>query len=192
MKKILVIATGGTIDAEPYEVTPVDITPLEHTMIPKALETLDLSDICDVHEFSMKDSKYIGIEEITQLTRLIEDKSEHYDHFIITHGTDATPPNGRMLKLLFEPSGITGKTIVFTGSMEPLLNGTQPTSAADIDSATSDGWKNLHYTINHIKKQPAGIYAGFDEKMMPIDKIRKDFKNKCFVEDPADSESISR
>ena len=176
MKKILVITTGGTIDAEPYEETPIDITPLKETMIPKALDILGLSEQCAMYKFCMKDSKDISQSDLEHIASIIEQNTQNYDGFLITHGTDTMPENGRALKTLLNIE----KPVALVGAMEPLLNGKSATSPEDINNATSDGWKNLHYAATHIMVQDAGVYVAAQEQMMPVDNLAKNFDLKQF------------
>ena len=180
MKNILVITTGGTIDAQPYQETPVDVSPLKNTMIPEALQILGLDEKCAVRPFCMKDSKYITHQDLQAIAQTIANEAENYAGFIITHGTDTAPENGRTLKKMLDELHITAKPVALTGAMQPLLNGTQPSSTAEIPQATSDGWANLHFAVSQISSQDAGVYVAFQDQMMPVEGLRKDFESKQF------------
>ena len=86
MKKILMIATGGTIaskgtaDGLAPELTSQDIL----HYIPS------LKDICEVETLQLcnLDSTNISMEHWMMMTNAIEEKYEKYDGFVICHGTD--------------------------------------------------------------------------------------------------------
>jgi len=177
MKKILVIATGGTIDAEPYEVTPINVTPLEHTILPKALEILGLSEQCDVHEVCMKDSKYTNDDDMFAVGDIINAEKDNYDGFVVTMGTDIMVERMSWIKSALDHEDI---SVALTGAMQPLLNGEQPTSAHGRHHAQSDGWDNLHYAVTHIGKQPPGVYLAFHRSMHKTGEVEKDFANSEF------------
>ncbi len=182
MKKILIIATGGTIDAEPYEVTPEDITPLKETMIPKALEILGLSNQCKVKEHCMEDSKNLTNDDLENIATLIAHNADKYEGFIITHGTDTAPENGRFLQDMIQKYGAE-KPVALVCSMQPLLNGKQPQSAADVnqpDPDMSGGWLTLKYAVQNVTQKEAGVYVGQDATLMPVDGLRKNFEEQCF------------
>ena len=58
--KITLVLLGGTIDAEPYKVTPENITALEKSIIPETIEKLGFKDKCDIHEGYKGDSNGYG------------------------------------------------------------------------------------------------------------------------------------
>lgn len=133
---ILVIMTGGTIDAEKYDQTPDRVTPLEHSLIPSMVEQLGHADKCECFQWIMKDSQDFDKEEIGQLAEII--RRDERELFIVTHGTDAMVKNAKLLESFLEGSG---KTVFFVGAMEPLRHGEK-----------SDGPENLDYTFRHIRQ----------------------------------------
>ena len=144
---ILVIMTGGTIDAEPYDATPEFVTPLEQSLIPDLVRELGYADdMCDFFQWIMKDSQDFSEAEIRELAEIIrhDDRSQ----FIITHGTDAMIDNAALLEKFLEGSG---KTVFFVGAMEPLTHGPR-----------SDGQKNLMRALDTIadvnKEHGEGVF----------------------------------
>lgn len=146
-QNILVIMTGGTIDAEPYEQTPEFVTPLEHSLIPDMVKQLGYGEgTCDFFQWIMKDSQEFTREEMQQLADII--KADAREHFVITHGTDAMVKNARLLDEFLQDSG---KTVFFVGAMEPLTHG-----------GRSDGPENLRRAIDTIQavgeEQNGGVF----------------------------------
>lgn len=141
---ILVIMSGGTIDAEGYEETPDRVTPLERSLIPDMVERLGHADRCEFFQWLMKDSQDFSAEEIGQLADII--RADERQHFIVTHGTDAMVQNAKRLEGFLEGSG---KTVFFVGAMEPLVHG-----------KGSDGPENLDHAFKHIRETAQGQGGG--------------------------------
>ena len=95
-KKLLLIATGGTIASRPAEdgLTPEMTSEELLQCIP---EVRSLCEIDTVQPFNL-DSTNMRPQNWVELVKIIRDKYESYDGFVITHGTDtmayATPPSG--------------------------------------------------------------------------------------------------
>ena len=110
MKKILMIATGGTIaskgtaDGLSPELTSQDIL----HYIPS------LKDICEVETLQLcnLDSTNISMEHWMMMANAIEEKYEKYDGFVICHGTDTMAYTASALSYLVQHSP---KPIVLTG-----------------------------------------------------------------------------
>ena len=115
MKKILMIATGGTIaskgtaDGLAPELTSQDIL----HYIPS------LKDICEVETLQLcnLDSTNISMEHWMMMANAIEEKYEKYDGFVICHGTDTMAYTASALSYLVQHSP---KPIVLTGSQKPV------------------------------------------------------------------------
>jgi L-asparaginase len=158
---ILVITTGGTIDAEPYGAAPpIMITPRGASLVPDALASMGLKDRCCFYHYFAKDSKDFNAGDLEFLSRLI--REQQYERIIITHGTDAMPENSRALAALLD--GV-DKKVVFTGAMLPL---SQP-------DARSDGFDNLAYAVEHIDQFPSGVSVVMHSRRFGIAKLYKDF-----------------
>lgn len=115
MKKILLIATGGTIASE---YTDEGLTPQLSSeellrYIPSA------SELCEIHTcepFSV-DSTNINAEHWIRLAALIEEKYKYYDGFVICHGTDTMAYTASALSYLVQNNR---KPIVITGAQKPI------------------------------------------------------------------------
>lgn len=115
MKKILFIATGGTIAC----------APTENGLAPKAtaqrlLKAVpQLADICAIEAtqpFSL-DSTNMSPREWTELARIIQHSYTDYDGFVIAHGTDTLSYAAAALSCLIRSAD---KPIIMTGSQKPM------------------------------------------------------------------------
>ncbi len=115
MKRILLIATGGTI-ASKY--TESGLSP----QIPAA-ELLsyvpDAASFCEIETVSPfnLDSTNVAQKEWLMLSDLIEKRYEYYDGFVICHGTDTMAYTAAALSYLIQNNR---KPIVITGAQKPI------------------------------------------------------------------------
>ncbi len=115
MKKILFIATGGTIAC----------SPTEHGLSPKAsgnelISALpELTGLCEINSvqlFSL-DSTNMSPHEWTELANVIQRSYSDYDGFVIAHGTDTLAYAAAALSCLIQGAD---KPIILTGSQLPM------------------------------------------------------------------------
>ena len=109
-KKILVLHTGGTIsmqaDASGAVVTSQE-NPMNHVSNP--LEGVEVHAL----DFLNLPSPHIKPKHMLALYQKIKEESDHYDGFVITHGTDTLEETAYFLDTMEVPH----KTIVLTGAM---------------------------------------------------------------------------
>lgn len=116
MKKILLIATGGTIASKPEEnglLTP-KISPEELLQyVP------ELSGVCEVESVQpfFKDSTNMSYEDWLEISRIIAANYGLYDGFVITHGTDTMAYCSAALSYFVQNNR---KPIVITGSQKSI------------------------------------------------------------------------
>ncbi len=178
-QSILVIMTGGTIDAEPYEATPDRVTPKDKSQIPALVDQLGLAESCDFFQWKMKDSQDFSEDEIQQLADIIRADERRY--FIITHGTDAMVKNAQLLNEALKGSG---KTALFVGAMQPLAHG-----------AASDGPENMKLALEVLMTDTPSAEGGafivgrgdlgqgrLGPRIFRPDETKKDRVRKIFVE----------
>ena len=117
MKKILFIATGGTIASKKTEngLTP-QITPEE--LLSYIPEVESLCEITAVHPFNLDISNVVP-ENWSTLVKVVKEHYEDYDGFVIAHGTDTMAYTAAALSYLIQDSP---KPIVLTGSQKPMGN----------------------------------------------------------------------
>lgn len=127
MRRILVIGTGGTISCAESE---NGLSP--SLSIGELLERVDVPcEIITEQLFSL-DSTNITPRHWEQLARLIRERYNEFDGFVITHGTDTMAYAAASLSVLIQNPR---KPVVFTGSMKP------------INAEDSDAPKNLRDAI---------------------------------------------
>ena len=97
-KKLLLIATGGTIASRPAEdgLTPEMTSEELLQCIP---EVRSLCEIDTVQPFNL-DSTNMRPQNWVELVKIIRDKYESYDGFVITHGTDTMAYTASMLSYM--------------------------------------------------------------------------------------------
>lgn len=115
MKKILLIATGGTIASVKSE------KGLQPNISPEGLLE-HLGDFrkkyeIDVNQSYNLDSTNIGPEHWMGIAEYVRDRYEEYDGFVITHGTDTMAYTAAALSYMIQNSN---KPIVITGSQKSI------------------------------------------------------------------------
>lgn len=113
MKKILLIATGGTIAAKPTKsgLAPV-ITPQE--LLSYVPEIAQAAQVDEVQPFLL-DSTNVSPSHWLQIAGIIERRYSEFDGFVVTHGTDTMAYTAAALSYLIQDSP---KPIVLTGSQK--------------------------------------------------------------------------
>lgn len=117
MKRVLLIATGGTIASTPTEhgLAP-GITSRElYESVPEAQSfcTIDTVQLLNI------DSTNVQPEQWLLMAATIEEHYDDYDGFVITHGTDTMAYTSAALSYLIQQSN---KPIVLTGAQKPLMD----------------------------------------------------------------------
>ncbi len=155
-ERILLIRTGGTIDAEPYEdpKSPPDyVTTLsaESSLLFSTVETLPNHENVDGFVWGrweegrfVKDSQLFTPEDIEALANIIKQHGNGY--FILTHGTDAMAKNAKLLQQQLQGSN---KVVAFVGAMVPL---------SMHQRHASDGVDALSFALKHISECPSGVH----------------------------------
>lgn len=148
MKKVLLIATGGTIASVKTESGLSPKTPPDEFLkyIPEVKEVADI----DVIQVLNIDSTNIEPEHWIMIKDVIMKNYDDYDGFVITHGTDTLAYTASAMSYLIQGSE---KVIAITGAQKPI-----------VDSIT-DGRKNLIDAIRFsIRENARGVYVVFDGK----------------------------
>lgn len=145
MKKILMIATGGTIACMPSdnglvpEISGKDII----NLVP------ELKDICniDVIEIMNIDSSNLSPDNWIMMLDTIEKNYDNYDGFVITHGTDTMAYSASMLSCAIENLN---KPVVLTGSQLPLK------------AEGTDACRNVHDAFLAACSDNCGVFLAFN------------------------------
>ncbi|MFO7611763.1 MAG: asparaginase [Clostridia bacterium] len=156
MKKILLIATGGTIAAV---ATKNGLSPLLSTddLLSYIPETLEMCSIDSIQPLNI-DSTNIQPEDWVELARLIKDNYGKYDGFVITHGTDTMAYTSAMLSYLVQNPAM---PIVLTGSQKP------------INLDISDARMNLRDAFSYAAGGAPGVFIVFNGKVIAGTRARK-------------------
>lgn len=146
MKKILLIATGGTI-ASKYTEKGLSPQISAQELLSYVPEAAEFCEIDAVQPFNL-DSTNICSRQWMELAELIEKKYEYYDGFVICHGTDTMAYTAAALSYLIQNNL---KPIVVTGAQKP------------IDLAITDARANLLDSLRfaaHPKAHGTNIVFG--------------------------------
>ena len=146
MKKILLIATGGTI-ASKYTDKGLSPQISAEELLSYVPEAREFCEIDHIQPFNL-DSNNVCSRQWTQLAELIEKKYEYYDGFVICHGTDTMAYTAAALSYLIQNNL---KPIVVTGAQKP------------IDLAITDARANLLDSLrfaSHPKAHGTNIVFG--------------------------------
>jgi len=92
-------------------------------------------------------------------------ESDPCDRIVITHGTDTLVQTARTLL------GVTGKTVVLTGSMQPAR------------FRVTDAVFNIGSAIGAVQSLPAGIYIVMNGQVFDPKRARKNVAKNCFEHD---------
>lgn len=113
MKRILMIATGGTIASKNTGkgLTPV-ISPRE--LLEFVPEIAQMCDVETVQPFNL-DSTNVYYPHWLEIARLVRENYAKYDGFVVTHGTDTMAYTAAALSYLIQNSA---KPVVLTGSQK--------------------------------------------------------------------------
>ncbi len=156
-KKILLIATGGTIASHAGEegMTP---TINAETLLQCVPEVFALCDVDAVQPYNI-DSTNVSPAHWVCLAQTIREHYEHYDGFVICHGTDTMSYTAAMLSYMVQGSP---KPIVLTGSQKP------------IDKEDTDGRINLRDSFLYaVHEQASDVVIVFQGKVIAGTRAKK-------------------
>ncbi len=186
MKKILLIATGGTIAARPTEsgLAPV-ITPQE--LLSYVPEIANVAAVEEVQPFLL-DSTNISPDHWLKLASVIEARYADFDGFVVTHGTDTMAYTAAALSYLIAASP---KPIVLTGSQKSIFlrdTDARENLAGAFSYCADDGAHGVHIVFDgkvilgtRAKKTRTRSYNAFSSIDYPEVAIIKDGKPCYFI-----------
>lgn len=154
MKKLLLIATGGTIASDD---SGSGLTP--DVSAEKLLSGVRLPDaeIHAIQPFAL-DSTDLTPKHWTEVAVLIRDRWQDFDGFVVTHGTDTMAYGAAALSCLIQSAC---KPIVLTGSQLPM-------SAPDTDAR-----RNLSNALLCAERGRAGVWVCFCGRVIAGSAARK-------------------
>ena len=117
MKRILIVATGGTIastqGADGLAPTLTGRELAERVPLLDTLCDLDFVQPMNIDSTNMRPRDWLRIAQV------IKDSYDRYDGFVVLHGTDTMAYTAAALSYLIQGSG---KPVVLTGSQQPMAN----------------------------------------------------------------------
>ena len=159
MKKILLIATGGTI-ASKYTAEGLAPQISAEELLEYIPEAKEFCTIDTVQPFAL-DSTNVCADHWLKLARLIESKYEFYDGFVLCHGTDTMAYTAAALSYLIQNNR---RPIVITGAQKP------------IDLAITDARSNLLDSLRFASHDRAhGISIVVGGKVIAGTRAKKEF-----------------
>lgn len=157
MKKILLIATGGTIASHAGDQGLIPQIQAEGLL--KCVP--EIFDICQPSAIQIYniDSTNVTPQHWIQLAQTIKDNYDNYDGFVVCHGTDTMSYTAAMLSYMVQHSP---KPIVFTGSQKP------------IDKEDTDGRINLRDSFLYASSENASdVVIVFQGKIIAGTRAKK-------------------
>jgi L-asparaginase len=171
MKKILLMATGGTIACKPTKdgLVPALKGGAMVEMIP------ELRGMCKIDQIELmnKDSSDIQPSDWSLMAEAIGRNWDKYDGFVITHGTDTMAHSAAALSFMLQNAD---KPVVLTGSQLP------------IEHPDTDAKANIVNAFKAAVTGRGGVYLLFKDSVIKGDSARKihtdDFDAFCTVNAP--------
>ena len=156
MKRILLIATGGTIASRKTDdgLTP---QPTPQELLSYIPDAISLCHIDTTQPINL-DSTNIRPEHWLLLSKLIEEQYDRYDGFVICHGTDTLAYTASALSYLIQN---TRKPIVLTGTQR------------SIDEDTTDAKTNLMDSLRFACSGESGVCIVFGSHVIAGTRARK-------------------
>ena len=114
----------------------------------------------EVESILRKDSLYLTDEDRGLIRRKIE--GEACERILVTHGTDTMIQTAKALE------GVSGKTIVLTGSMQPAR------------FRSTDAAFNVGVAIGAVQVLPPGVYIAMNGQIFDPAKARKNVADSRF------------
>ncbi|MCR9270840.1 MAG: asparaginase domain-containing protein [Hyphomonadaceae bacterium] len=161
MTDLHIFTTGGTIDKVYFDALSefqVGESPLD-AILREANVTLDYQ----LTSLMRKDSLELTDADRDAIHAAVSDSTSK--HVLITHGTDT------MAKTAERLIGISDKTIVLTGAMQPAR------------LRSTDAIFNVGFAIAAARAQPAGVYIAMNGHVFAAGHVRKDRTEGRFVSD---------
>jgi len=151
MKKIILLATGGTIASAKHSCGGPLRPSLEAAGLLEYIP--QVRDICEPYarDIMFLDSSNIQPEEWGDIARHIYGALSEYDGVVVTHGTDTLAFTTAMVSYMLR--GLQ-KPVIFTGAQLP------------ISELMSDGRKNLEAAFAAAVNGTPGVYLLFDNKII--------------------------
>ena len=116
MKKILLLATGGTIASRPTAAGGLAPAVASEELLACVPELADLCEVSAVQVFNL-DSTNVGPAQWQSIVRCIKENYDACDGFVIAHGTDTLSYAAATLSYLIQKNE---KPVVLTGAQKSI------------------------------------------------------------------------
>ena len=158
MKKILLLATGGTIASRPTAAGGLAPAITSVELLACVPELADLCAVDAVQVFNL-DSTNVGPAQWQSIVHCIKENYDAYDGFVIAHGTDTMAYTAAALSYMVQNSA---KPVVLTGSQKSIYN------------RDTDARNNLYRAFLYACSPAAwGVQLVFDNKVILGTRARK-------------------
>ena len=158
MKKILLLATGGTIASRPTAAGGLAPAITSEELLACVPELADLCKVSAVQVFNL-DSTNVGPAQWQSIVRCIKENYDACDGFVIAHGTDTMAYTAAALSYMVQNSA---KPVVLTGSQKSIYN------------RDTDARNNLYRAFVYAVSDGAwGVQLVFDNKVILGTRARK-------------------
>lgn len=156
-----IFTTGGTIDKLYFDaLSEFQIGP---AAIPGMLRENNVHVPHRVTQLMRKDS--LDLDDADRATIRAAVAASEATRILVTHGTDTMAATGRVL------AGITGKTIVMTGAMQPA------------SVRASDAEFNVGFALAAVQTLPPGVYIAMNGMIFDPARTVKDRAGQRFVQE---------
>jgi len=155
---ISILTTGGTIDKVYFDAK--SDYEIGDTLLPELLAEANIHNGYSLRELVRKDSLEMTDEDREVIAGAISQTSA--ERILITHGTDTMTQTAQALK------GVTGKTIVLFGAMQPAR------------MRRSDAIFNLRFAWAAVSLLPEGVYIAMNGEVFEAGAVRKNLEAKRF------------
>ena len=139
MKKILLLATGGTIASRPTAAGGLAPAITSEELLACVPELADLCEVSAVQVFNL-DSTNVGPAQWQSIVRCIKENYDAYDGFVIAHGTDTMAYTAAALSYMVQNSA---KPVVLTGSQKSIYN--RDTDARKTRTRSFNAFSSIDY-----------------------------------------------
>lgn len=155
---ISILTTGGTIDKVYFDAKS-DFE-IGDTLLSELLTEANIHEGYSLRELMRKDSLEITDEDRDFIVQAVGQTSAQ--RILITHGTDTMTQTAQALK------GISGKTVVLFGSMQPAR------------MRRSDAVFNLGFAWAAVSLLPEGVYIAMNGEVFEAGAVKKNLEAKRF------------
>ena len=155
---ITILTTGGTIDKVYFDANS-DFE-IGDSLLPELLSEANIHDGYSLRELVRKDSLELSEDDRKLVEEAVSQTGS--ERILITHGTDTMTLTAEALK------GVTGKTIVLFGAMQPAR------------MRRSDAVFNLGFAWAAVSLLPEGVYIAMNGEVFEAGTVRKNLQAKRF------------